>query len=184
MEPIPVSPVAYASPRSADETPRASLRATVAAAWLLTILAVIESAFERFELSQAQAGYVGRYVFRFGSLDAMDRVVRWAVEPVVLAGLFGMFAAAALWHWPRHRLPWAAAVPAAAAAWLFFNPLMSAGPSIPMSTSFPPTLIVTAIQCAGVYAGTRCGRPVARWLAGHLLPPSMSGPLVALWAHD
>ena len=177
-----MKPVSYASPLSAVDAPRVGIRTVAAAVWLITILAVTASAFDAFTTAQAQVGYVGRYLALTGSVDGVDRVLRWAVGPAVSAALFGMFAAAALWHWPRQRLTWAVVVPLAATLWAFFNPLTATRPS--GGFGYPPftsAVVITAVQCAGVYAGTRCGRPAARWLTSELLPPSLRDALTTLW---
>ncbi len=124
---------------------------------------------------------------------------------------FGIVAAVSLFHWPRPRLAWVAVVPAAAAVWVFgqwatgvwepaaqaaairsgyYSPggfgFGSSRAGSPVSTAtvrfVAETVAAVALAQAGLaYLGTFAGRPLARWLAAHLLPPPLRAAVSGLW---
>ena len=191
--PIPVvpadpRPVAYASAGMVVDDAaevvlpaKAGLGASLAAGWLLVQMLGIAAAFDRFGIDQQRGAFVVSRLLRGSAADVLGDVLRWSAGPLAAAGVFGTFAAAALWHWPRSRLAWAAVVPVVAGVWLMFDPITSR-PYGSSSVAVGPLVVVVLVQAFGVVVGTRVGRPVARWLAKQMLPPGLRQLAITLWA--
>ena len=179
--PPPVTP--YASPTTdvplSADLPPATWRTAAAAAWLVGVLAAIGTAAVHlcddqrtlaFALRELTAGRV--------SLPGLVSVAIASAEAVAFATAAGMVAAAVLYDVPVNRLAWLAAGPAAVGCWSAVMMVTSGAPG-PGEVSGLAAAIAT--QCGLVFAGTRVGRPVARWLARRLLPPPLRVALVSLW---
>ena len=186
MDPKPAEPIPYATPaRKGGSTVLTAAtvdwRTAAGAAWLAGVLAILAWVAGQF-FGQQQA--TASATFRLSLTDLMTSapwafLAYTAAGPAAFSVAVGAVAAAVFYNWSVPRLTWFAALPATAGCW-------SAATAVTPDTGLYAGPLATVggivIAQAGLtYAGTRIGRPLARWLARHLVPPPLRASLIALW---
>ena len=177
------TPVAYASPAEpvamvADVSP-AGWRAAAGAAWLAGVLAAVAWAAAKLAEDQQTIGNTAAWVILNGSAGRLGSTLissaAGVAGPVVFALAAGIVVATVLYDRRVNRVAWAAAGPVLVGCWALLPGVVAAGPNVLGVT------MAVVVQSALVFAGTRVGRPVARWLARHLVPPPLRVAVVSLW---
>ena len=176
-------PVAYASPQTdaplSADLPPATWRTAAAAAWLVATLAALAYVAVHLCDDQQTLANVLRDLKPAGvSLVTLVAAVTAGAGPAVFAVAVGMVAAAVGYDRPVNRLAPLAAAPVVVGCW---SALMLVTYVVPTVAQLTALVAAIALQCGLVFAGTRLGRPAARWLARRVLPPPLRVHLVALW---
>ncbi len=180
MDPQPI-PYATPSRRGGPSpevltAPTVGWRTAAGAAWLAAVLAVAWGAVTTLcDQEQALASLLARVAGGepFAPADLVAAVAGRGGFALAVGGL----AAVVLYHWPTRRLAWAVVLPVAAG----LGTAVAMAADSPAGGWVPGLSGAVALQAGLVYAGTHLGRPLARWLARHLVPPPLRASLVAVW---